>query len=77
MKQENLFYSFYSGLRSSFSIVFATTDTYLAYLTDQIRIQMDRGYYTGMVMIDLQKAIDSKNKKIKALGVDPLAIKWF
>ena len=41
MKSENLFYSFQSGFRSSFS-----TDTCLTRLTDQIRFQMDRGCYT-------------------------------
>ena len=76
MKSENLFYSFQSGFRSSFS-----TDTCLTHLTDQIRFQMDRGFYTGMVMIDLQKAFDTVDHDIllqlKALGFDPLAIKWF
>ena len=77
MKSENLFYSFQSGFRSSFS-----TDTCLTHLTDQIRFQMDRGFYTGMVMIDLQKAFDTVDhdillQKLKALGFDPLAIKWF
>ena len=74
MKSENLFYSFQSGLRSSFS-----TDTCLTHLTDQIRFQMDRVFYTGMVMIDLQKASDTVDhdillQKLKALGFDPLAI---
>ena len=77
MKSENLFYSFQSGFRSSFS-----TDTCLTHLTDQIRFQMDRGFYTGMVMIDLQKAFDTVDhdillQKLKALGFDPLAVKWF
>ena len=43
---------------------------------------MDRGFSTGMVMIDLQKAFDTVDhdillQKLKALGFDPLAIKWF
>ena len=64
-----------SGFRSSFS-----TDTCLTHLTDQIRFQMDRGFYTGMVMIDSQKTFDTVDhdillQKLKALGFDPLAIK--
>ena len=59
MKSENLFYSFQSGFRSSFS-----TDTFLTHLTDQIRFQMDRGFYTGMVMIDLQKAFNTVDHDI-------------
>ena len=59
MKSENLFYSFQSGFRSSFS-----TDTFLTHLTDQIRSQMNRGFYTGMVMIDLQKAFDTVDHDI-------------
>ena len=43
---------------------------------------MDRGFYTGMVMIDLQKTFETVDhdillQKLKALGFDPLAIKWF
>ena len=44
-------YDLKSGFRSSYS-----TDTCLTYVTDYIRFQMDKGFYTGMVMIDLQKA---------------------
>ena len=41
---------------------------------------MDRGFYTGMVMIDLQKAFDTVDhnillQKLRALGFDPLVIK--
>ena len=59
MKSENLIYSFQSGFRSSFS-----TDTCLTHVTDQIRFRMDRGFYTGMVMIDLQKAFDTVDHDI-------------
>ena len=42
----------------------------------------DKGKYTGMVVIDLQKAFDTINHKIlltklRALGLDQVAIKWF
>ena len=47
MTSQNLFYDLQSGFRSSYS-----TDTCLTYLTDHIRVHMDKGFYTGMVMID-------------------------
>ena len=77
MKSEKIFIAFQSGFRSPFS-----TDTCLTHLTDQIRFRIDRCFYTGMVMIDLQKAFDTVDheillQKLKALGFDPLAIKWF
>ena len=77
MKSDFFFFFFQSGFRSFFS-----TDTCLTHLTNQIRFQMDRGFYTGIVMIDLQKAFDTVDhdillQKLKALGFDPLAIKWF
>ena len=43
---------------------------------------MDKGYYTGMVMIDLQKAFDTVDhdillNKLKAIGLDDLSTSWF
>ena len=35
-----------------------------AHLTDQIRFDMDKGNYTGMVMIDLQKVFDTVDHDI-------------
>ena len=42
---------------------------------------MDRGFYTGMVMIDLQNGFDTVDhdillQKLKAFGFDPLVIKF-
>ena len=54
LKENDLFYKFQSGFRTSFS-----TDTCLTYLTDYIRHGIGNGLYTGMVMIDLQKAFDT------------------
>ena len=59
MKSENLFYSFQSGFRSSFS-----TDTCLTHLTNQIRFQMDRGFYTGMGPV----SVTYLSPKLKYLG---------
>ena len=76
MTSQNLFYDLQSGFRSSFS-----TDTCLTFLTDHIRFQMDKGFYTGMVMIDLQKAFDTVDHdillhKVKALGFHDLSVSW-
>ena len=70
MKSENLFYHFQSGFKSSFS-----TETCLKYLTDQIRFRMDRGFYTGMVMIDLQKACDTVDHDVLLQNLK--ALNWF
>ena len=48
----------------------------------QIRFQMDRGFHTGVVMIDLQKAFDTVDhdislQKLKAHSFDYLTNKWF
>ena len=43
---------------------------------------MDNGFYTGMVMIDLQKAFDTVNNslssdKLQALGLNHVSVSWF
>ena len=58
-----------------------STDSCLTQLTDQIRFDMDKGNYTGMVMIDLQKAFDTVDhdillNKLKAIGLDDLSTSW-
>ena len=50
------------------------TDSCLTYLTDYIITQTSKGLYTGMLMLDLQKAFDTVNndilcKKLKAIGI--------
>ena len=55
----NLIYSLQSGFRGSYS-----TDTCLIYLTDYIRSQMAADNYTGMVLLDLQKALDTVDHDI-------------
>ena len=64
-----------SGFRGSYS-----TDTCLIYLQDFIKDQIGEGKYTGLVLLDIQKAVDSVNheilcKKSKALGVK--STMWF
>ena len=69
--------NFQSGFRPSFS-----TDTCLIHLSDYIRKEWDKGNYTGMVVLDLQKAFDTVNHtillgKLRAVGLAESSIKWF
>ena len=62
-------FDFQSGFRSNFS-----TYSCLPYLTDYIKSQTSKGLYTGMLMLDLQKAFDTVDhdklcKKLKAMGI--------
>ena len=77
LKDESLLYEFQSGFRPSFS-----TDTCLIHLSDYIRKEWDKGNYTGMVVLDLQKAFDTVNHtillgKLRAVGLAESSIKWF
>ena len=57
---ENNFLSRYqSGFRKNNS-----TDTSLSYLVDKILTRFDSGLLAGMILIDLQKAIDTINHEI-------------
>jgi hypothetical protein len=76
-KSKDLIYKFQSGFRSSYS-----TDTALTHLMDSIKINSDQGNYTGMVLLDLQKAFDTVNhdilcNKLKAIGIDNNSVSWF
>ena len=33
-----------------------TTDTSLTYLGDKLKFNMDKGHYTGVILLDLQKS---------------------
>ena len=77
LEQNNLIYAFQSGFRSAHS-----TDTALTFLADKLRANMDEGLYTGMVLIDLQKAFDTVDytiltTKLTAIGIDDSAGSWF
>ena len=70
-----MLYELQSGFRSAYS-----TDTCLIHLFDHIKSQTSKGLFTGMVMIDLQKAFDTVDhqivcNKLQAMGVSN--IKWF
>ena len=77
LSENKLLYEFQSGFRSSYS-----TDTCLIYLTDIIKQEQDKGNYTGMVLLDLQKAFDTVDHqilltKLEALGFQKPTIEWF
>lgn len=54
-----ILYEVQSGFRNSYS-----TDTCLIHLMDHIRNNNSKGLYTGMVMLDLQKAFGTVNHDI-------------
>ncbi len=73
--KNNMLYEFQSGFRGNYS-----TDSCLVHLTDHIKAQTANGLYTGMVMIDLQKAFDTVDHeilcdKLKVMGVG--SVEWF
>ena len=64
----NMFYKYQSGFKSNHS-----TDQFLSFLNDKILKDFDNGLYTGMILIELQKAFDTINHKIlldKLLPID-------
>lgn len=75
LKENNILYGFQSGFRGGFS-----TETCLVRLSDYIRSQSSLGNYTGMVLIDLQKAFDTVDhnilcSKLRAMGFSN--VDWF
>ena len=77
IEEHDYLYELQSGFRSSYS-----SDSCLIHLSDHILKQQDKGQYTGMVILDLQKAFDTVNHKIltsklRAMGVSQAAVNWF
>jgi len=77
LNSHKLIYDFQSGFRKGHS-----TDSALIHLMDSIRLNMDNGLYTGVVLIDLQKAFDTVDHtilshKLSALGANSSALNWF
>ena len=69
--------SFQLDFRKSYS-----TNTCFGHLTDKITTGFEKGLFTGMVLIDLQKAFDTIEdqillKKIKYLGFSENTVTWF
>ena len=74
LDKHNILFKYQSGFRKSYS-----TETALIDLSDRIKFSMDKGLYTGMVMIDLQKAFDTVNHAImsdKLLLLDVMMRQW-
>ncbi len=70
--KNNILYEYQSGVRG--------TDSCLIHLTDHIRAQTSRGMFTGMIMLDLQKAFDTVDhdiicRKLLEMGVE--SVEWF
>ncbi len=72
-----LLYKHQSGFRSGHSC-----KTNFLKLTDEWLEAMDKGLFTGVVMVDLRKAFDLVNhklllKKLELYGLDPNTLNWF
>ena len=72
--RSSLLYEFQSGFRRKFS-----TDTCLIHLLDYIRDNNSKGLFTGVIMLDLQKAFDTVDHEIlcNKLGYMGVEAKWF
>ena len=73
--ENNIIYEYQSGFRSSFS-----TETCLIHLLDHIKMKNAKGLYTGMILLDFQKAFDTVDHKIlcnklKFMGI--ASTEWF
>ena len=76
LSKNNLLNTNQSGFRKAYS-----TDTALTYLCDNLRKDIDKGKFTGLVLLDLQKAFDTVNhdilcQKLKLLGFDMKSVDW-
>ena len=77
LDENNILYNFQSGFRKKYS-----TDSCLGFLNDKISKGFDSGLYTGMILIDLQKAFDTIDheillEKMQIIGFTEQVINWF
>ena len=77
LDKNDIIYRYQSGFRKFFS-----TDSCLSYLNNKIATGFESGLYTGMILIDLQKAFDTVNhnillKKMEFMGFSEETTKWF
>ena len=75
--QNNVLYNYQSGLRKNHS-----TDLCLSFLNDKILKGFDKGFFMGMILIDLQKAFDTISHeillgKLHAIGFSKRTVAWF
>ena len=75
--QNNILYNYQSGFRKNHS-----TDLCLSFLNNKILKGFDKGLFTGMILIDLQKAFDAINHeilpgKLHAIGFSEKTVAWF
>ena len=77
LSQYNILYKYQPGFRAQHS-----TDLCLSYLNDKILKGFDNGFFTGMILIDLQKPFDTIDhnillEKLKAIGFCDDTVSWF
>ena len=77
LDDHEIIFNYQSGFRENHS-----TDFVLSFLNDKILKGFDKGLYTGMVLIDLQKAFDTIDheillQKMFFLGFSKSVINWF
>ena len=77
LDENNILFYFQSGLRKKFF-----TDTCLGFFNEKISKGFDTGFYTGMILIDLQKAFDTIDhevllEKMIYIGFSEQVINWF
>ena len=73
----DLLYKCQSGFRANHSY-----ETIFIKITDEWLAAMDKGLFTGVVMIDLRKAFDVVDrklllKKLQVYGLNTIYLKWF
>ena len=75
--QNNISYIYQSGFKKNYS-----TDLCLSYLSDKMLKDFNKGLFTGMILIDLQKTFDTINHeiflgKLHAIGFSVKTVTWF
>ena len=75
--QNNVLYNYQSGYRKS-----PSTDPYVSCLNDKILKGFNKGLFTGMILIDLQRAFDTINHeillgKLHAISFSEKTVAWF